>query len=158
MLVLQNILASIQLPSTAKEQLNPDAFSSGKQMSFITVKAVLPPGMKSRKVHYCFFKPSSRTCRALARHQRDCSLFKCRQSAQCWMRCTRSHEPCPKERVTPGQSCKALLVPGSHTAPICKSITGCQAVWDQAHECKSLWEEERSVLSISRSQLILSAT
>lgn len=59
MLVFQNILASIQLPSTAKEQLNPDAFSSGKQMSFITVKAVLPPGMKSRKVHYCFFKPSS---------------------------------------------------------------------------------------------------
>lgn len=68
MLVLENILVNVTLPDTVREQLNPDAFSLGKKISFITVKAVFSHDMKLRKVHYCFLKPSSVTCQALARH------------------------------------------------------------------------------------------
>jgi len=81
-LVLQNIFTNVKLPSTMRAQLNPGAFSLGKKMSFITVKAVLSRGMKLGKVHYCFFKRSSMTCQALARHQSNCGLFKCTQSTQ----------------------------------------------------------------------------
>lgn len=68
MLVLENILANVKLPDTAREHLNPDAFSLGKEISFITVKAVFSHDMKLKKAHYCFLKASSVTCRALARH------------------------------------------------------------------------------------------
>lgn len=83
MLVLENILANVKLPDTAREHLNPDAFSLGKEISFITVKAVFSHDMKLKKAHYCFLKPSSVTCQALARHRSNGSLFECKQPAQC---------------------------------------------------------------------------
>lgn len=68
MLVLENILANVKLPDAAKEQLNPDAFSLGKKICFITVKAVFSHDTKLRKAHYCFSKAISVTRQALARH------------------------------------------------------------------------------------------